>query len=77
VSPSVVTYCAKIRCIETDETMELRFTPCSPGDAGKYVRRMLHGLILSTSLDWVSEELEEVQPPKTWRQRLAAWWARR
>lgn len=73
MSPAVVTYRATLRCVEADETVELRFTPCSPGDAGKYVNGMLKGLISSTHLDWISEGLEEVQPTKTRRQRLAAW----
>lgn len=69
MSPSVVTYSAKLRCIETGEIMELKFTPCSPGDAGKYVNGMLRGLILSTHLDWVSHGLEEVPTQKK------RWWA--
>ena len=72
-------YRATIRCIDTGEIHEFRFTLASPGDAGKHVIKVLRDQVESTGLDWVSDELEEIRelPKTTWLQRLVTWWRER
>jgi hypothetical protein len=71
----MISYRVKLRCLDTDEDMELRFNAqCSPYDVGKYVRDMLLNLTLLTSRNWVAEELEEITGEPTMWQRFLAWW---